>query len=224
MSVDTPRSVHIARCRSLLRSVRLWFLGLGPTLRRGIDIAIASTVLVLVSPILTIAAIAIRLESKGSVLFSQLRSGLYGKPFRMWKMRSMCLDAEAQKRRLMTAGSAMRFKMRKDPRITRVGAVIRKLSIDELPQLFNVLRGDMTLIGPRPAPVSECALYTPRALRRMEVLPGLTCLWQIRGRSDLSFEEQVDLDIEYIDRATAIQEAQILVQTIPAVITGRGAY
>jgi len=181
-------------------------------------------VLVLVSPILTIAAIAIRLESKGSVLFSQLRSGLYGKPFRMWKMRSMCLDAEAQKRRLMTAGSAMRFKMRKDPRITRVGAVIRKLSIDELPQLFNVLRGDMTLIGPRPAPVSECALYTPRALRRMEVLPGLTCLWQIRGRSDLSFEEQVDLDIEYIDRATAIQEAQILVQTIPAVITGRGAY
>jgi lipopolysaccharide/colanic/teichoic acid biosynthesis glycosyltransferase len=114
--------------------------------------------------------------------------------------------------------------MIKDPRITRVGGALRKLSMDELPQLFNVLFGDMTLVGPRPPVYREVALYDSRALRRLEVKPGLTCLWQVRGRSNLSFAQQVDLDLEYIDRVSPREEIQIVFATVPAVLTGRGAY
>ncbi len=140
----------------------------------------------------------------------------------------MVVNANALKDELVKqhrdAVDGVRFKMVRDPRITSVGRVLRKFSIDELPQLFNVLKGDMTLIGPRPPVWREVALYDNRALRRLEVKPGLTCLWQVRGRSNLSFEQQVELDIEYIDRVRPLDEVKILLATIPAVVTGRGAY
>jgi lipopolysaccharide/colanic/teichoic acid biosynthesis glycosyltransferase len=122
------------------------------------------------------------------------------------------------------ATDGVRFKMVRDPRVTAVGRVLRKFSIDELPQLYNVLRGDMTLIGPRPPVWREVALYDVRALRRLEVKPGLTCLWQVRGRSNLTFDQQVALDIEYVDRISPSEEVKILLETVPAVLTGRGAY
>jgi lipopolysaccharide/colanic/teichoic acid biosynthesis glycosyltransferase len=216
-------SAHV----SILRHVRLALHDLTPRARRAFDVVIAGSALLLLAIPLALVALAIRLESRGPVLFSQMRGGLHGRAFRMWKLRSMVVDAEEVRRRMLRAGvgaSGARFKLKRDPRITRIGRVIRKLSIDELPQLWNVLRGDMTLVGPRPAPVSECDLYDPRALRRMEVKPGLTCLWQVRGRSDLDFEQQVALDLEYVDRATAWDDVRILLATVPAVLTGRGAY
>lgn len=213
--------------RHALRLLRLAFRDLAPWGRRAVDVVVAGTALTLLAIPLALVALAIRLESRGPILFSQMRGGLGGNAFRMWKLRSMVVDAEEVRRRMLRAGvgaSGARFKLKRDPRITTVGRVIRKLSIDELPQLWNVLRGDMTLVGPRPAPLSECDLYDPRALRRMEVRPGLTCLWQVRGRSDLDFDQQVALDLEYVDRATAWDDVRILLATVPAVITGRGAY
>jgi lipopolysaccharide/colanic/teichoic acid biosynthesis glycosyltransferase len=176
-----------------------------------------------------IAAAAIKLTSPtGPVFFAQERVGLAGRRFRMWKFRTMVPGADALKDQLQKlraqASDGVRFKMVADPRITKVGGVLRKLSIDELPQLFNVLIGDMTLVGPRPPVQREVALYDSRALRRLEVKPGLTCLWQVRGRSDLSFAQQVELDIEYIDRVSPTEEIRILFATVPAVLTGRGAY
>lgn len=212
------------RARRTRRGLTLALVTLGPGIRRAVDIVAAGAGLILLSPLLLAAAVAIRIESRGPVLFDQLRGGHRGAPFRMWKLRTMVADAEATRERLVASVGGARFKMRRDPRITRVGRVLRKLSVDELPQLYNVLRGDMTLIGPRPAPISECALYSPRALRRMEVRPGLTCLWQVGGRSDLSFDEQVELDLEYIDRSRLADDLRILIQTVPAVLTGRGAY
>ncbi len=179
-------------------------------------------------PILLCAAVAIRLTSEGPILFGQERIGRGGRRFTMWKFRTMVINADALKDQLVkqhqNAVDGVRFKMVQDPRITRVGRILRKFSIDELPQLANVLKGDMTLIGPRPPVWREVALYDNRALRRLEVTPGLTCLWQVRGRSNLSFEEQVSLDIEYIDTVRPLDEVKILLETIPAVITGRGAY
>jgi lipopolysaccharide/colanic/teichoic acid biosynthesis glycosyltransferase len=146
----------------------------------------------------------------------------------MWKFRTMIANAEALKDVLskQNAGAVdgVRFKMARDPRITPIGRVLRKFSIDELPQLFNVLSGDMTILGPRPPVWREVALYDNRALRRLEVKSGLTCLWQVSGRSDLSFSQQVDLDIEYIDKVKPSEEFMIFLKTVPAVVTGRGAY
>jgi lipopolysaccharide/colanic/teichoic acid biosynthesis glycosyltransferase len=145
----------------------------------------------------------------------------------MPKFRSMRVGADREKTKLAASGNAMsgvRFKLKRDPRVTAVGRILRRFSIDEMPQLWSVLRGDMTLIGPRPALPREVDLYEGKALRRLEVKPGLTCLWQIGGRSDLSFEQQVDLDIEYIDRSTFLGDLSILLKTVPAVLTGRGAY
>ena len=209
------------------RRLRLVSADLAPALRRTVDVLGAGLGLLLLAPLLGLVALLIKLESRGPVLYSQLRGGLHGRPFRMWKLRSMVVDSDTIRAKLVQAQQATsgaRFKLKRDPRITRVGRVIRKLSIDELPQLFNVVRGDMTLIGPRPAPLSECDLYDPRALRRMEVRPGLTCLWQVQGRSDLSFEEQVELDLTYVDTARPLDDLRILAATVPAVLTGRGAY
>jgi len=146
----------------------------------------------------------------------------------MLKLRTMVVGASAMKARLAAEPEArangVRFKLRRDPRITSVGRVLRRFSIDELPQLWNVLVGDMTLVGPRPPLPREVALYDGRALRRLEVEQGLTCLWQVGGRSDLSFEQQVALDIEFIDHVGVLDELAILARTIPAVLGGRGAY
>ena len=196
-----------------------------PRVRRAVDVVAAALALVVAAPLLALAAIMIRLESAGPVFYRQVRVGHYGYLFNMYKLRTMYVGADAMKPKLTAdGGESIRFKMKLDPRVTRVGRFLRKYSIDELPQIWNVLVGDMTLVGPRPAVVPEVERYDARAVRRLEMKPGLTCLWQISGRSDLPFRKQLALDLEYIDRTTLIANLLVLVKTIPAVLTGRGAY
>jgi lipopolysaccharide/colanic/teichoic acid biosynthesis glycosyltransferase len=200
----------------------------GPYIRRTIDLGVVGLALILVAPILAVAALAIRLTSRGPVFFRQERIGWHGRAFPLFKMRTMICGADALKAALAAkqdaASGGVRFKMARDPRVTAVGRFLRKYSIDELPQLWNVFVGHMTLIGPRPPLRSEVVLYDTRALRRLEVQPGLTCLWQVGGRSALSFDDQVNLDLEYIDRIRPAQEIGIVLKTVPAVLSGRGAY
>ncbi len=217
---------HLRRMRV---RARLGVASTGPYLRRALDVIATGAGLIVLFPLLALAALAIKIDSKGPLFFPQERIGEGGRRFKMWKFRTMVINAEALKDELIKQQAAavvdgVRFKMARDPRITRVGRILRKFSIDELPQLFNVLKGDMTLIGPRPPVWREVARYDNRALRRLEVKPGLTCLWQVRGRSDLTFEQQVSLDIEYIDQVSPLEELRILLETVPAVVLGRGAY
>ncbi|MFQ3246638.1 MAG: lipopolysaccharide/colanic/teichoic acid biosynthesis glycosyltransferase [Arenicella sp.] len=198
-----------------------------PFSKRTLDILVALAALLSLSPLLVLVATLIKLESKGDVLFKQERVGLNGLPFTMWKLRSMSLDAEAQRHDLdlqneMSTGVI--FKMKRDPRITRVGALIRKTSIDELPQLVNVLKGEMSLVGPRPPLPSEVSEYSRADRRRLAVTPGITCIWQISGRSDIPFEQQVKLDIQYIEKQNLWFDLWVLLKTIPAVLKARGAY
>lgn len=201
---------------------------MGPRVRRALDVTLSATALLLLSPVFLAAAIGIKLQDRGPILFRQERVGRGGRRFLLFKFRTMVFGAEAMKAALAAANpealSGVRFKMTHDPRITRLGRILRRFSIDEMPQIYNVLRGDMTLVGPRPPVWSEVEKYSPKAMRRLEVTPGLTCLWQIGGRSDLTFEQQVDLDIEYIDTVKASEEVAIVVKTVPAVLSGRGAY
>jgi len=216
--------VLFGRTRRFFLRRLLWALDIGRRTRRAVDILVAAVALVIALPILIFAACAIKLTSKGPVLFSQRRVGQHGRDFMILKLRTMYVDAEARRAALISDSKEIRFKMRRDPRITPIGRWLRRFSIDELPQLWNVLVGDMTLIGPRPALCSEVDRYDAIALRRLEVQQGLTCLWQVSGRSELSFDEQVRLDIEYIDRTSAVDDLRVLVRTIPAVLGGRGAY
>lgn len=170
-------------------------------LKRVIDIFGSGFGLIILSPVFLIVAIAIKIEdSKGSVLFSQNRVGRYGKEFNMYKFRSMVSNAEELKAKLMEQNemSGPMFKMKHDPRITKVGKFIRKTSIDELPQLINVLKGEMSLVGPRPSLPKEVAKFDPWMLERLEVKPGLTCYWQVMGRNDIDFEDWMKLDIKYV--------------------------
>jgi len=167
------------------------------------------------------------MESKGSILFQQTRVGRYGHEFSMLKFRSMRMDAEIVKSELKSENEVeggVIFKMKADPRITQVGKYIRRFSIDELPQLINVLYGDMSLVGPRPPLPNEVEMYGSRDRRRLEVVPGITGLWQVSGRSDTTFEEQVSLDIDYLESNGLLNDIVILFKTIPAVVSGKGAY
>ncbi|HHQ4155751.1 TPA: sugar transferase [Clostridium perfringens] len=169
--------------------------------KRLIDVLGASFGLIILSPVFLIVAIAIKIEdSKGSVLFSQKRVGQYGKEFNMYKFRSMVSNAEELKAKLMEQNemSGPMFKMKHDPRITKVGKFIRKTSIDELPQLINILKGEMSLVGPRPSLPKEVDKFEPWMLERLEVKPGLTCYWQVMGRNDIDFEDWMKLDIKYV--------------------------
>ena len=194
--------------------------------KRCIDVLASGILLILLTPGMLIVAICIKLESKGPVFFFQERCGLHGKSFRFFKFRSMVGDAEARKTTIADQSDikSIRFKMALDPRTTRIGAFIRKYSIDELPQLINVLLGDMSLVGPRPPLPSEVAEYTPYQHRRLTVIPGITCTWQIGGRADIPFEQQADMDIMYIRTRSLWQDIRILIQTPLAVITAKGAY
>jgi lipopolysaccharide/colanic/teichoic acid biosynthesis glycosyltransferase len=171
------------------------------------------------------AAATIKLTSKGPVLFAQKRAGLGGKPFKIYKFRTMVVDAEALKAKLKAQNEqdGPAFKIKDDPRVTKVGKFLRKTSIDELPQLWNVLIGDMTLVGPRPLPVNESDACEGWQRRRLDVTPGLTCIWQVKGRSRVSFAEWVRMDVAYIRRRTFWHDVTILAQTIPAVLLRRGA-
>lgn len=194
-------------------------------LKRMLDLFGVSIGLIFVAPILIGAAIAIRWESKGPVLFKQVRSGRNSRRFVMYKFRSMVVDAEAKKKELMhlnEMGGPV-FKIKRDPRITRVGRFIRKTSIDELPQLFNVLFGDMSLVGPRPALPSEVEQYEAWQRRRLSVKPGITGLWQVSGRNHIDFDEWMELDLSYIDNWTLTLDVKILLKTVGVVLFQKGS-
>ncbi|MEW6128492.1 MAG: sugar transferase [Acidobacteriota bacterium] len=196
-------------------------------LKRAIDIIAAASGLLLLSPVFLFVALSIKLTDRGQILFWQTRVGLWGKEFSFPKFRSMVINAEALKDRLLEQndhGDGITFKMKKDPRITWIGRIIRKFSIDELPQLWCVLKGDMSLVGPRPPVPREVALYTLADRRRLDVVPGLTCIWQVSGRGDIPFHEQVKLDVQYIESHSVWFDILLLLKTIPAVILGKGAY
>jgi lipopolysaccharide/colanic/teichoic acid biosynthesis glycosyltransferase len=194
--------------------------------KRAFDVVLGSALLVLLTPLMVLIAAGVRLSSRGSALYAQERIGRDGRPFRMFKFRSMRVGAHEERVCLMKLNEAdgPLFKIRDDPRTTPVGRLIRKLSMDELPQLLNVLRGEMSLVGPRPPLPEEYAAYGPREHRRMAVTPGITGAWQIGGRSDIDYRTAIELDLEYIDRWTLRSDLVVLVRTIPAVVSGRGAY
>lgn len=195
--------------------------------RRMLDVVVAGAGLVACTPLILGAALAIRVESRGPIFFSQQRVGKDGQLFTLWKMRTMHVNAE-ERRAALEAQNQMEggvlFKLKNDPRVTRVGGVLRKYSIDELPQLWNVLQGKMALVGPRPALPAEVALYDATACERLRVKPGLTGLWQISGRSSLPFEAQVRLDIENVARRSLRFDTKLLARTVPAVVKGSGAW
>ncbi len=194
--------------------------------KRGYDIVLSSLLLTTLSPLLIATALAVCLESRGPVFFRQQRVGKDGKLFNMLKFRSMSTDAKlhAAVAEMESDRDGVCKKFVNDPRVTRIGRIIRKLSIDELPQLLNVLRGEMSLIGPRPALQEEVAQYSDYDRQRLAVLPGISGLWQVSGRADLSFEEQIDLDLRYIRECSLFADLRITLQTIPAVLRGSGAY
>jgi exopolysaccharide biosynthesis polyprenyl glycosylphosphotransferase len=194
-------------------------------IRRGIDFVVALSLLLLISPLLLLISAAIKLSGPGPVLFRQQRCGLHGRPFTFLKFRSMRVDAEELKPALAAFNEmdGPAFKMTNDPRVTPVGRLLRRTSLDELPQLWNILRGDMSFVGPRPAVIEEVRQYEPWQRRRLSMPPGLTCLWQVSGRSHLTFEEWMRLDLEYIDNWSLWLDLKIALRTIPAVLFGRGA-
>jgi exopolysaccharide biosynthesis polyprenyl glycosylphosphotransferase len=193
-----------------------------------VDRCLTVMIVLLALPVLVVVAAAIRFDSRGPVFFRQKRVGARGAEFDMIKFRTMCVDAEAKLAQLQQvqrdAGNDVLFKMKDDPRITRVGKVLRRFSLDELPQLINVLRGEMSLVGPRPPLLREVEAYEPDAVRRLRVRPGLTGLWQVSGRSDLSWDESLRLDLWYVDNWSLVLDLQILVRTAKAVVRGSGAY
>ncbi|WP_379545341.1 WecB/TagA/CpsF family glycosyltransferase [Qipengyuania sp. DSG2-2] len=199
---------------------------LSAALKRAVDVTVAAVALAMLLPILAMVALAIRLEDRGPVFFRQLRIGENGRSFEMLKLRSMYVDAEARRAALLGQSdrAGICFKISDDPRITRTGRFIRRFSIDELPQLINVLRGEMSLVGPRPALACEVAAYEPRAYRRLRGKPGLTCIWQVSGRADIPFARQLTMDVAYLQRRGLLTDLALLARTVPAVFGGRGAY
>jgi exopolysaccharide biosynthesis polyprenyl glycosylphosphotransferase len=193
--------------------------------KRLFDIIASSVTLVFLGPIFVAVAIAVRLTSRGPILFSQQRVGQHGQLFHMLKFRSMIANAEELKAKLMAHNeqSGPVFKMARDPRITAVGRFIRRYSIDELPQLINVLRGEMSIVGPRPPVPAEVAKYEAWQRRRLSVRPGLTCVWQVSGRNETSFEEWMYLDMQYIDHWSLAHDFELILKTVPVVLSGRGA-
>lgn len=194
-------------------------------IKRGLDIAIGSTALILGAPVIAVAAAAVRLTSRGPAFFRQTRCGLNGRRFVMWKLRTMQTNAESIKAQLMHLNEmdGPVFKIRDDPRITPVGRFLRTWSIDELPQLWNVVRGDMSLVGPRPPTPDEVVQYRGSQRRRLSMRPGLTCLWQVSGRNEISFDEWMRLDLEYIDNWSLGFDLRLMLKTIPEVLLARGA-
>jgi exopolysaccharide biosynthesis polyprenyl glycosylphosphotransferase len=194
-------------------------------LKRLFDILSSAVALWLLAPMFLVVALLIKLTSRGPVFFKQVRVGLHGRQFHMLKFRSMVVNAEELKAKLAAQNeqSGPVFKMKHDPRITRIGRFIRKYSIDELPQLINVLRGDMSVVGPRPPVPNEVAQYEPWQRRRLSVRPGLTCIWQVSGRNQISFEDWMYLDMRYIDHWSLTADFNLILKTVPVVLTGKGA-
>jgi exopolysaccharide biosynthesis polyprenyl glycosylphosphotransferase len=203
-----------------------WLTGGGAALKRGFDIIASLLALLLLSPLFALIAILVKLEDRGPVFFPQIRVGQFGRHFKMYKVRSMCLDAEQRLKELIEQNhhkEGVTFKIKDDPRITRVGKWLRKFSLDELPQLYNVLTGDMSLVGPRPPLPREVSKYSLAHRRRLAIKPGITCIWQISGRAEIDFSGQVQLDVDYIETQGFWVDVKILAKTIPAVLSGKGA-
>jgi lipopolysaccharide/colanic/teichoic acid biosynthesis glycosyltransferase len=219
---DWPRNAASERPTRPLAGV---FVRPLPWWKRMVDLLGASLGLIVLAPLMALCAMVIKLESRGPVLFRQLRTGRGGKPFVMYKFRSMRVDAEAEKTALLEFNEqdGPAFKIKNDPRLTRFGRWLRSTSVDELPQLWNVVKGEMTLVGPRPLPCDEadgCELWQRR---RLDVTPGLTCIWQVRGRSRVSFDEWMRMDLQYIDSHSIGQDLTLLLATVGAVLRRTGA-
>ncbi|MGD0139492.1 MAG: sugar transferase [Tepidisphaeraceae bacterium] len=195
-----------------------------PWWKRMIDVLGGGAILAATLPVMAVVALAVKVSDRGPVLFRQRRAGLGGKPFTIYKFRTMIVDAEAKKRRLehKSEQDGPAFKIKHDPRITRVGRFLRETSLDELPQLFNVLLGDMTLVGPRPLPLEESNRCATWHRRRLDVTPGLTCIWQVHGRSNVNFTEWIRMDRRYIRSRSLWQDLKLIVMTIPSVLLRRG--
>ena len=220
VDLDTINGIPLIGFKEV--SIRGWNL----IVKRALDVSVSAVGLLVLSPLLALIAIAIKLDSPGPVLFKQVRLGKGGIPFTVYKFRSMYDGADKQ-RDLLRAFNEVRgpiFKMRNDPRMTRVGRILRRTSLDELPQLWNVLRGEMSLVGPRPPIPEEVEQYEPWHFKRLAVAPGMTGIWQVSGRSRLSFDEMVVLDIFYVENWSLGLDLRILLRTIPAVISGGGAF
>jgi exopolysaccharide biosynthesis polyprenyl glycosylphosphotransferase len=194
--------------------------------KRALDIGASALGLILTAPLLLFLGILIRLDSAGPMFYRSRRTGKNGRIFTFYKLRSMAVDAHSRRSEVSHLNEAEGpiFKIRKDPRLTRIGGFLRRTSLDELPQLLNVLKGDMSLVGPRPPLPEEVERYEPWQMRRLDVRPGLTCLWQISGRSRIGFEEWMRLDLEYIRHRSFGMDLRILLRTIPAVLSREGAY
>ena len=216
---------HVDASVGVFRSVRRPFR-YETTLKRALDMLLAGLALVATLPLWLVIVVAIRLDSPGPAIFVQERVGIHGRRFRFYKFRSMYADAEHRIAELQSSNEASGpvFKMRSDPRITRIGFLLRRTSLDELPQLLNVLKGEMSLVGPRPPLPKEVEQYRPNDAIRLSVKPGLTCLWQISGRSTVGFDEWMEFDREYIRRMSLQFDVTILLRTVWAVLSCRGAY
>lgn len=227
VNLQRPIDRVLLRIRAQLARLEwlCWTAG-PPALKRAFDIVCSGIALLILSPFLLLLAICIKLEDGGPIFFVQTRVRKFGKHFKMYKFRSMCLDAEQRLKDLLAKNQheeGVTFKIKDDPRITKVGKFLRKFSFDELPQFYNVLRGDMTLVGPRPPVPREVALYKLEDHRRLEAEPGITCIWQISGRSEIDFSGQVELDVKYIASQSLWLDLKLLARTIPAVLSGKGA-
>lgn len=230
-TLDLPVSkADINRLRWRQRSRLLvweWALNSLLIIKRLIDVVCSLIAVILLMPLFIIVSILIVVEDGWPVLYVQQRVGINGRIFNFYKFRSMRRGADRIKEQLMAqneSAAGVIFKMKKDPRVTRIGRILRRFSIDETPQFFNVLSGDLSLVGPRPPLPAEVAQYTLADRKRLHVKPGLTCLWQIGGRSDIPFDQQVRLDMEYIHSRSIWQDLRIMLKTVPAVLFGRGAY
>ena len=228
----TTLPIHQGRWRTSLQSKsKIWVwrttISLAYILKRTLDLAGSLAALLFLSPLFLITSTLIYLEDPGPVFYTQTRVGRDGRHFRFFKFRSMIMGASKIKGQLRDQNESkdgVIFKMKNDPRITRTSRIIRKFSIDELPQLVNVLKGDMSLVGPRPPLPGEVSQYTLEQRKRLHIRPGITCSWQVSGRSDIPFNDQVQLDLEYIQSSGFLTDVILLLKTIPAVITGKGAY
>jgi lipopolysaccharide/colanic/teichoic acid biosynthesis glycosyltransferase len=204
-----------------------WLIGGTHVTKRAFDLIGSACALAALSPLFGLIALLIKLEDGGPILFRQVRVGRHGKQFRMLKFRSMHIDAEARQQELLARNKhqvGVTFKIKDDPRITHVGKWLRKFSLDELPQFWNALCGEMSLVGPRPPIPREVALYSLADRRRLAIKPGITCLWQVSGRAEIDFPGQVQLDVRYIESHSIWQDIKILCRTVPAVFSGTGAY
>ncbi len=212
-----------------LRKKYGWIIVVGGTRagKRLMDIVVSLVMLIALSPLLCITALIIKLMDFGPVFFNQTRIGRYGREFVAYKFRSMRVGADKEVEEVVAMShheNSLSYKVKKDPRVTWFGRFIRKSSIDELPQLWNVLKGDMSLVGPRPHVHREVDQYSLSDRKRLDVVPGITCIWQISGRADIAFPEQLELDLAYIESQSLWTDIKILLKTIPAVLTAKGAY